>query len=320
MRISTTVGLQLHGPQTLDDVVDEVRHAATLGLHGAWWSQTFGWDALTAIAVTGRAVGDLAVLGTAVVPTYPRHVLALAGQALTTQAAVGGRLVLGVGPSHAPVVEGALGLAYDRPARHTREYLSALVPLLAGSPVDVRGELVRATGATPVPGAAPPPVLLAALGPVMLRIAGELADGTIVTWVTERSLDAHVVPRVTAAAEAAGRPRPQVVVSLPVALTDDPDAARAWVADRFGAANDLPSYRAVLDREGVAGVEDVVVAGPEGAVRRAVDRLAGAGATELVAVPVGPPDQVERTLALLGDIARTGRGTPVRPAPARPPA
>src|SRR5690606_18447619 len=156
MRISTTVGLQLHGPQTLDDVVDEVRHAAALGLHGAWWSQTFGWDALTAIAVTGRAVGDLAVLGTAVVPTYPRHVLALAGQALTTQAAVGGRLVLGVGPSHAPVVEGALGLAYDRPARHTREYLSALVPLLAGSPVAVRGELVRATGTTPVPGAAPP--------------------------------------------------------------------------------------------------------------------------------------------------------------------
>lgn len=320
MRISTTVGLQLHGPQTLDDVVDEVRHAAALGLHGAWWSQTFGWDALTAIAVTGRAVGDLAVLGTAVVPTYPRHVLALAGQALTTQAAVGGRLVLGVGPSHAPVVEGALGLAYDRPARHTREYLSALVPLLAGSPVDVRGELVRATGTTPVPGAAPPPVLLAALGPVMLRIAGELADGTIVTWVTERSLDAHVVPRVTAAAEAAGRPRPQVVVSLPVALTDDPDAARAWVADRFGAANDLPSYRAVLDREGVAGVEDVVVAGPEGAVRRAVDRLADAGATELVAVPVGPPDQVERTLALLGDIAGAGRPAPVSPAPARPPA
>lgn len=320
MRISTTVGLQLHGPQTLDDVIDEVQHAAHLGLHGAWWSQTFGWDALTAIAVAGRAVPDLPVLGTAVVPTYPRHVLALAGQALTTQAAVGGRLVLGVGPSHAPVVEGALGLAYDRPARHTREYLSALVPLLAGSPVDVRGDSVRATGATPVPGATPPPVLLSALGPVMLRIAGELADGTIVTWVTERSLDDHVVPRITAAAEAAGRPSPQVLVSLPVALTDDPDAARAWVGARFGAANDLPSYRAVLDREGVDGVDEMVVAGSEREVRQAVDRLADAGATELIAVPVGPPDQIERTLALLGDLAGAGRPVPVSSAPAPPPA
>lgn len=309
MRISTTVGLQLDGPQTLDDVVDEVRRVADLGLAGAWWSQNFGWDALTAITVAGRSVPTLPALGTAVVPTYGRHPLALAGQALSTQAAIGGRLTLGVGPSHAPIIEGAFGIAFDRPARHTRQYLSALVPLLHGEAVDVHGDLVRATGQLPVPGAPAPAVLLAALGPAMLRIAGELADGTVVTWATERSLDGHVVPRITAAAEAAGRPRPQVLDSLPVAVTNDPDAARAWVAERFGAANGLPSYRAMLDLEGVDGVAEVALAGDEDGVRRALGRLAEAGTTEFIAVPFGPSDQVTRTLELLADVAAATSAT-----------
>lgn len=305
MRISTTVGLQLDGPQSLDDIIDEVRHVADLGLAGAWWSQNFGWDALTAVTVAGRSVPSLPLLGTAVVPTYGRHPLALAGQALTTQAAIGGRLTLGVGPSHAPIIEGALGIPFDRPARHTRQYLSALVPLLHGEAVDVQGDMVRATGQLPVPGSPAPVVLLAALGPVMLRIAGELADGTVVTWATERSLDRHVVPRITAAADAAGRPRPQVVNSLPIAVTDDPDAARTWVAERFGAANGLPSYRAMLDLEGVDGVDELVVAGDEENVRRALGRLADAGTTEFIAVPFGSVDQVSRTLELLADAAAT---------------
>jgi F420-dependent oxidoreductase-like protein len=305
MRISTTVGLQLDGPQTLDDLIDEVRRAADLGLAGAWWSQNFGWDALTAISVVGRSVPQLPRLGTAVVPTYGRHPLALAGQALTAQAAIAGRLTLGIGPSHAPIIEGALGIPFDRPARHTRQYLSALVPLLHGEAVDVQGDIVRATGQVAVPGVAAPAVLLAALGPAMLRIAGELADGTVVTWASERSLDAHVVPRITVAAEAAGRPRPEVVNSLPVALTADPDAARAWIGERFGAANDLPSYRAMLDLEGVDGVDELAVAGDEDHIRRALARLADAGTTEFIAVPFGPADQVGRTLELLGELATT---------------
>lgn len=310
MRISTTVGLQLDGPQTLDDVIDEVRQVAGLGFTGAWWSQTFGWDALTAITVAGRSVPHLPLLGTAVVPTYGRHPLALAGQALSTQAAVGGRLTLGIGPSHAPIVEGALGIPFDRPARHTRQYLSALVPLLHGEAVDVEGDIVRATGQVQVPGAPAPVVLLAALGPAMLRIAGELADGTVVTWATERSLDRHVVPRISAAAEAAGRPRPQVVNSLPVAVTADRDAARAWITERFGAANSLPSYRAMLDIEEVDGVDELVVAGDDDDVRRALGRLADAGTTEFIAVPFGPADQVSRTIELLGELA-TAAGAPL---------
>jgi len=301
MRIGTSVGLQVAGPQTIDDIVAEVRRAADLGLACAWWSQTFGWDALTAITAVGMAVPGIDV-GTAIVPTYPRHPLALAGQALSTRAVLGDRLTLGVGPSHAPIIEGALGMPFDRPARHTREYLAALAPLLRGEAVDVRGEAVRATGQVIVPGASPPPLLLSALGPAMLRIAGELTDGTVVTWTGVRTLESHIVPTLTAAAERAGRPVPRVVLSVPIAVTGDPDGARAWVAEKFGAADDLPSYRAMLDREGVQSATDLVVAGDETAVERDLRRLADTGVTEFIAAPVGDADQVDRTLSVLGGL------------------
>lgn len=137
----------------------------------------------------------------------------------------------------------------------------------------------------------------------MLRIAGELTDGTVATWTGPRTLGDHIVPRLTAAADAAGRANPEVVASLPVAVTDDAGAARAWVVERFGAAHDMPSYRAVLDHEGVETVGDVVIAGDEAQVELQVRRLADAGATELIAVPFGDPAQVERTLDLLGALA-----------------
>ena len=312
MRIGTSVGLQLAGPQTIDDVVAEVRHAADLGLTGAWWSQTFGWDALTAVTAVGLAVPDIA-LGTAVVPTWPRHPLVLAGQALSTQAIVGDRLAVGVGPSHAPIVEGALGIPYDRPARHTREYLEALVPLLRGDAVDVRGETVRATGQVVVPGSSPPPVLLSALGPAMLRIAGELTDGTIATWTGPRTLEQHIVPRLTAAAEAAGRTAPRVVLSVCIAVTADRDGACAWVAERFGAADDLPSYRAMLDREGVRSAAELVVAGDEATVERGLRRLLDVGVTEIIAAPVGEPAQVDRTLTVLGGLVEDDDRRPLAP-------
>ncbi len=310
MRIGTSVGLQIDGPQTIDDVEGEVRRAAELGLTGAWWSQTFGWDALTAVAAVGVAVPGIE-LGTAVVPTYPRHPLALASQALSTRAVVGDRLTLGVGPSHAPIIEGALGVPFDRPGLHTRQYLEALAPLLRGEAVDVRGEAVRATGQVVVPGATPPRLLLSALGPAMLRIAGELTDGTAVTWTGVRTLESHVVPRLTAAATAAGRPAPHVVLSVPLAVTTDVDGARAWVAEKFGAADDLPSYRAMLDREGVRSATDLTVAGDEATVERGLRRLADAGVTEFIAAPVGDAEQVDRTLAFLGGLAAGPRSPAV---------
>jgi F420-dependent oxidoreductase-like protein len=178
MRIGMLVG---GGPKTtIDDVVGQIRSAADDGFSAAWLSQIFGWDALTALAVAGREVPGIE-LGTAVIPTYPRHPMALAAQALTTSAATGGRLVLGIGLSHQIVIEGVLGYSFEKPARHMREYLSVLIPLLHAEQVQFEGETVTFRGMGPLeaPGAEPPPVLLAALAPRMLELAGSRADGTV---------------------------------------------------------------------------------------------------------------------------------------------
>ena len=201
--------------------------------------------------------------GTAVVPIQPRHPQALAGQALTAQAATGGRLTLGIGLSHQFVVEHLWGLPFDRPVRHMREYLEALGPLLRGENSDVHGELVTSAGAIGVSDATAPSVLVAALGEQMLKVTGRLADGTI-TWCTgPKTLKDHIVPTIGAAAEAAGRPAPRIVASLPIVLTDDPAEAKAFVATSLEIYGTLPSYRAMLDREGAADPSDIAIVGNE---------------------------------------------------------
>ncbi|MCO1654951.1 TIGR03564 family F420-dependent LLM class oxidoreductase [Pseudonocardia humida] len=294
MDIGVAVG-DLRGPTTAAGLEEQVRDAATSGFRTAWASQALGWDALTALAVAGRVPGI--ALGTAVLPVPQRHPLVLAGQALSTQAAVDGRLVLGVGAGIGAMLGAMFGAPHDRPARRMREYLAVLRPLLRGEPVDHHGPALTAVGAVDVPGATPPPVLLAALGPAMLRVAGELADGTV-TWLTgPRTLHEHVVPRLVRAA--AGRAAPRVVVGLPVCVTTDDAAVRARIAERFAQAGRVPEYRAVLDREGVADAGGVAVVGDEDAVLRQVHRLRDAGATEFLAAPFGTPDEQRRTLRVL---------------------
>src|SRR5207244_3802956 len=189
---------------TIDEVVTAVRQVADDGFATAWLPQIFAHDALTAIALAGREVRGIE-LGTSVIPTYPRHPMALAQQALSAQAAIGGRLVLGIGLSHQVVIEGMFGYSFDKPARHMREYLAILLPLVREGKVAFSGETLSANGAITVNGAKPFPVLLAALGPVMLRLAGAQADGTV-TWMTgPATLESHIVPSINAAADAAGR-------------------------------------------------------------------------------------------------------------------
>jgi len=304
MRIGVMVG-EVLGPVTVDELIGQVRTAADHGFGTAWSAQLFGWDALTTLAIAGREVPGIR-LGTAVVPTYPRHPLALASQALTVQAATGNRLILGVGLSHQLVIEGLFGYSYARPARHMREYLTALAPLLRGESVSFQGETLKAVGTVTVPGATPPPLLVAALGPVMLRLTGEIADGTV-TWMTGPSTIAgHIVPTITAAAAAAGRPDPQIVAGLGVCVTDDRDGAHRRAAEQFSLYGQLPSYRAMLDREGAHGPEDVVLIGDEASIRAQVGRLADAGTTELVGVPFGTAAERARTLQLLGELASSG--------------
>jgi F420-dependent oxidoreductase-like protein len=286
MRIGLAVG-DVRGPATLDVVVDQVRVAADAGLATAWASQALGWDALTAIAVAGAAVADIAV-GTAVVPVPQRHPMVLAGQALTVQAAVAGRLTLGVGAGVAAMVSGMFGLPTDRPALRMREYLTVLGPLLRGDSVDYRGQTLTAAGAVSIPGGVPAPsVLVAAMGPRMVRLAGELADGTA-TWMTgPKALGEHIVPAITKAAADAGRPAPRVVAGLPVCVTDTVEDVRARIAEQFALAAQVPEYRATLDREGAAGPQDVAIVGTETEVARALARLRDAGVTEFMAAPYG---------------------------------
>jgi F420-dependent oxidoreductase-like protein len=299
------IGVGLDTEQPWGDVMAAATSLAGSGADTLWVNQIFGWDALatlTAVAPVTPAVR----LGTAVVPVQPRHPVALAQAALAAQAASGGRLVLGVGLSHKVVIEHVYGGTWDRPATFMEEYLEVLVPLLAGEQVSFAGEMVRSStfGPLATPGVDAPPVLVAALGARMLSIAGRLAAGTV-TWMTGPTTVAdHVVPTISRAASAAGRAAPEVVVLLPVCVTDDVEGARQRAASVFAVYGNLPSYRAMLDLEGASGPADVALVGDEDDVTRAIGTVAEAGATEFGAFVFGTPQERSRTMALLGALAR----------------
>jgi F420-dependent oxidoreductase-like protein len=241
-----------------------------------------------------------------VVPTYPRHPAVLAQQALTTATAVGGRLLLGIGLSHQIVIEDMYGYSFDRPARHMGEYLSILLPLLDGQPASFEGETMRASIGLTAPRPGRVPVLLAALAPQMLRLAGRRTDGTVLWMTGPATVRDYVVPAIRAAAEAAGRPRPRVVCILPVCVTDDPDGARARANRVLSIYGQLPSYRAMLDREGAKEPGDVAVTGNEDAVAAQVSALEEAGVTDFVALDYAGGGDEPRTRALLKSLAQQG--------------
>ncbi|HEY7430604.1 MAG TPA: LLM class F420-dependent oxidoreductase [Streptosporangiaceae bacterium] len=286
------------GPDAFPRLHDDLRRAAGDGFASAWLSNIFGMDALTALAVVGGQVPGIE-LGSAVVPSYPRHPAALAQQALTVAAAVGGRLTLGIGPSHRVVIEDMFGLDFSRPVRHVREYLQVLLPLLDKRAVSFEGETVRASVrlTTPAPGRVP--VVLAALGTQMLRLAAQETEGTVLWMTGPATVRDHVVPTITRAAADAGRPSPRVICLLPVCVTDDPDRARERATRVLGFYGDLPSYRAMLDREGAAGPADVALVGDEDAVGGQVQALAAAGVTDFVAVEYTRGPDAVRTRAFL---------------------
>jgi 5,10-methylenetetrahydromethanopterin reductase len=286
-------------PSGIDQAVSDAKAAAEQGFNGYWVSQIFGFDNLTVLAIVGREVPGIE-LGTGVVPTYPRHPMMLAQQALTVNVATGGRLALGIGLSHQIVIENMFGLSFDKPLRHMREYLSILVPLIQTGSVAFTGETMSAHSTIDVPGATPLPVLVAALGPKMLELAGTVADGTV-TWMTgANTLGTYTVPTITKAATAAGRPAPRIGAAMPVCVTSDVDGAKARAATIYAMYGMLPSYRAMLDREGAAGPEDLAIVGDEAVVRAEIARLEDAGVTDFVAAEFGAGDEEKtRTRELL---------------------
>lgn len=299
MRIALNIGGHHHD---LDSIRVEARRAAEDRLAGVWMSQIFGPDALTALALVGQDVPDLE-LGVSIVPIYGRHPLALAMQARTVQAAVGGRLTLGIGPSHQFVVEALYGESYAKPYTRTKEYLAALQPLLAGDAADVDGDEVTARGRLEIDAPSAPPVLIAGLGPKMLRLAGSQAAGTTLWMVGPATIADRIVPTITRAAAEAGRPAPRVLAGITAVVTDDPDAARERSATEQGIYGSLPAYQHMLEAEGAAGPADLVIAGSEEQVAQGLHRYADAGATDArVTILAADDRERDRTRALLRDL------------------
>lgn len=301
------IGLFIDGSGPIDKLLGHITQAEADGFASAWIPNIFSYDAITLMALAGRVTSTIE-LGTFVVPTYPRHPMALAQQALTASAAADGRFTLGIGLSHKVVIENMFGMDFSKPIRHMREYLSVLMPLIRGEQVSFQGEEFRVAGAISVPAKAPP-VLIAALGPQMLKLAGRYADGTA-TWMGgPKYLGETAVPAIRAAAAEAGRPEPRIVSGFPIALTNEVDAAKETAAKVFQVYTNIPSYRAVMDIEGAGGPADIALAGDEAALRGKLKELTDAGVTDINAsvFPVsGDPDVRERTRTFLADVARNG--------------
>jgi F420-dependent oxidoreductase-like protein len=274
-------------PASLDSFVASARQAAAEGYPELWVPQVFGLDALMAIAVAAREVPGIR-FGTGVIPTYPRHPMVLAQQARTAQLASGGRLTLGIGLSHKVVIEGMYGMSFDRPAVHMREYLSILLPLLREGKVNVSGTTLTGRGQIDVPDSDGTPVLIAAMAPRMLELAGAVADGTVLWMTGPRTTAEHVIPTMRAAAERVGRNDPITVAGLPMCLTSNVEAARERAAREYQIYGQLPSYRAMLDREGHAGPAS----------------MASAGADLLMVSCFGTAEEQANTRAFMATLAR----------------
>jgi 5,10-methylenetetrahydromethanopterin reductase len=285
---------------TVEGLKAQISAAGALGYNSFWTPQIFDLDALTALAVIANEVSDIRV-GTAVVPTYPRHPMMLAQQALTVNQVASGRLDLGIGLSHQPVVEGMWGIPFDRPLGHMRDYLTILMALLHEGEISHSGTAVTSRGAIGV-NAEAPPVFVAALGPQMLELAGQMADGTL-TWMTGPvTIGEHTAPIIRAAAKSSERPGPQVIASVAVCITDDVDAARERAATDFGFYGQLPSYRAMLDREGMENSWDLALIGSFDDVADGLGRYSDAGATTVVAAPFGTAADREHTMSELAQL------------------
>jgi F420-dependent oxidoreductase-like protein len=279
---------------TLEEITANVESDRAAGYSSVWFSDGIGMDPLTLIAALGQKVSGIE-FGTAVVRTLPRHPMILAQQALTANALVGGRLTLGIGPSHRPAVEAGWGLSFDKPIANMRDYLLILRPLLAGAPVDYRGEHHSAHGDLNVEGGPGVSVLVAALGPQMLRLSGQLADGTVTTMAGPRTLIGHICPVIRDAASRAGRPEPRVISTLSVCVTDDVATAQVRATRGVQRMASLPSYAALLEREG----GPPLLAGSEDDLDEALAGLEHAGVTDLLPVTIARrgTDDGDRTTA-----------------------
>ena len=280
----------------LPQLIEAAQKIEAAGLSNIWMANIFGYDAISILAILGRESSKIG-LGTAVTPTYPRHPTAIAQQAMTTAAVTNNRFTLGIGLSHKLVIEDMFGMSYDKPAKHMREYLSILMPLARGETANFEGEQYKVRGVNiTVPGAQRLPVVIAGLGPVMLRLAGEMTDGTSTWMVGPKTMANHIVPGL-------GRDNAMVVAGVPIAMTMDVEAAREKIAKNLVIYGQLPSYRAMLDREGIDGPADLAIVGDENTLRGEIKRFQDAGVTHFSAAIMDVEDGAyDRTLEFLSTL------------------
>src|SRR3954447_14181144 len=295
------------GGSTVDKVIAQAKQAEADGFTSLWYASVVTGDPLVAMALAGRETERIE-LGTAILQTYPCHPLLQANRvASVVDAMRRPGFTLGIGPSHEPLIRGVFGLSYDHPGRNTEEYVRILAALLRGESVDLDGEDWTAhTGGRAVAPSQPVPVLVSALGPRLLRVAGELADGTVLWMAPAKAIETHVAPKVVAAAAAAGRPAPRIVAGLPVAVHDDEAEARSVAATMFAGYGTLPNYQRILDLGDAPGPADAAIVGDEAAVAAHVEALFDAGATDFWAAPFPVGDDRSasrhRTRALLKEL------------------
>jgi len=301
MRIGLNIGASKGVDDSLDGLVKAAQSAEAAGLSNLWMAHISGLDAITALSIVGRETSTIG-LGTAVTAVYQRHPIAMAQHAITAGVACGGRFSLGIGLAHKIVVESMWGYSYDKPAKYMREYLELLVPLMKGETIQHEGEQFNVHGVTlDVPDAPEVPILVAALGPMMLKLTGELGDGTV-TWMTgPNTLRDHIIPNISQAASSVGKEAPAIVAGFPVALTNDPDAAKQSIDKILKVYGQLPSYRAMLDKEGAATPSDVALVGDEATLRKQLAELRDVGVTDFTASLITTdPEETRRTVEFLG--------------------
>lgn len=290
---------------SIEAIRQDAERAEADGFASYWLAEhpTGGFDAMTVLASIAPSVPALE-LGTAVVPTFPRHPMAMAGQALTTNTACNGNFCLGVGLSH-EVMMAQLGIGFDKPIRHLREYLSILMPLLDHGTVEFEGETLSCSATLFSSPDKRPGVVVAALGPQALRVAGARTDGTTLAWVGPKTIAEHIGPRLAESANRAGRVAPRIIATLPVVVTSQPDRIRESIGKTLTMYGSLPSYRAMFDREGVEGPSDLAIAGSRAEVEDRLSELKSAGVTDFAASVYGTSkDEHLETRELLRDFAR----------------
>ncbi|MEM7018748.1 MAG: TIGR03564 family F420-dependent LLM class oxidoreductase [Pseudomonadota bacterium] len=302
MRIGIN-GTGLVQKASIEAIVEDAQRAKDSGFQSYHLAEhpTGGLDALTVLTIVGTRVPDIQ-LGTAIIPTMPRHPMVLAGQAMTTQQAIGERLTLGIGLSHAVMMQD-LGIGFDKPIRHLKEYLSVLMPLIHEGQVDFQGETISCRAQTFKNATTPCTVLVAALGPQALAVTGRMADGTTLAWVGPRTIREHIYPSINESAAKHNRPTPQIVATLPVCVTSQEDSIRSRISKTLGMYIQLPSYQAMFEREGVSEPGELALVGEEAKVQSSIAELKEAGVTEFIPTTfVTNGEERERTWALLKQI------------------